>query len=75
MLPSALPLGWAAHPCKSLAEGCTGLASLLWIHSEYLLSRVLPGVQTGNCIKYNGSIKTCEIYAWCPVEDDTNVPR
>ncbi|XP_044296546.1 P2X purinoceptor 4 isoform X2 [Varanus komodoensis] len=36
------------------------------------------GVQTGKCIVYNNSkplIKTCEIFAWCPVEHDENIPR
>ncbi|XP_063313053.1 P2X purinoceptor 7 [Pelobates fuscus] len=26
------------------------------------------GIQTGRCIQYNSTIKTCEIRAWCPVE-------
>ncbi|XP_019362858.1 PREDICTED: P2X purinoceptor 4 isoform X3 [Gavialis gangeticus] len=50
--------------CKSEGDCHAGYAGT---HSN--------GVQTGNCVKYNGSIKTCEIYAWCPVEDDMNVPR
>ncbi|XP_063171352.1 P2X purinoceptor 4 [Candoia aspera] len=36
------------------------------------------GVQTGRCSVYNStnpSIKTCEVFAWCPVENDENVPR
>nr|XP_005989067.1 PREDICTED: P2X purinoceptor 4 [Latimeria chalumnae] len=33
------------------------------------------GVQTGRCIKYNASVKTCEVFAWCPVENDTYLPK
>ncbi|XP_065707837.1 P2X purinoceptor 4 isoform X1 [Patagioenas fasciata] len=33
------------------------------------------GIQTGECVTYNNSIKTCEVFAWCPVEDDSVVPR
>ncbi|XP_074461987.1 P2X purinoceptor 4 isoform X1 [Larus michahellis] len=33
------------------------------------------GIQTGECVPYNGSIKTCEVFAWCPVEDDYHVPK
>nr|XP_009665080.1 PREDICTED: P2X purinoceptor 4 [Struthio camelus australis] len=33
------------------------------------------GIQTGECVLYNSSIKTCEIFAWCPVENDSYIPR
>ncbi|KFW65146.1 P2X purinoceptor 4, partial [Pygoscelis adeliae] len=33
------------------------------------------GIQTGDCVPYNDSIKTCEVFAWCPVEDDYHVPK
>ncbi|ELU13670.1 hypothetical protein CAPTEDRAFT_169132 [Capitella teleta] len=29
------------------------------------------GVRTGQCTNFNETLKTCEIYAWCPVENDT----
>ncbi|XP_062999990.1 P2X purinoceptor 4 [Elgaria multicarinata webbii] len=35
------------------------------------------GVQTGKCRVYkppNSAVKTCEIFAWCPVEDDDKIP-
>ncbi|KAG8456106.1 hypothetical protein GDO86_002052 [Hymenochirus boettgeri] len=32
------------------------------------------GIQTGKCVPYNSAVKTCEIFAWCPVENDTYVP-
>ncbi|XP_064531150.1 P2X purinoceptor 4 isoform X3 [Pseudopipra pipra] len=33
------------------------------------------GIQTGECVSYNSSIKTCEVLAWCPVEDDSHIPK
>ncbi|XP_077149043.1 P2X purinoceptor 4 isoform X1 [Ranitomeya variabilis] len=33
------------------------------------------GVQTGRCVPYNESVKTCEVSAWCPVENDITVPK
>ncbi|XP_034284646.1 P2X purinoceptor 4 [Pantherophis guttatus] len=36
------------------------------------------GIQTGKCIVYNHTnppIKTCEVFAWCPVENDENLPK
>ncbi|KAL8180134.1 UNVERIFIED_CONTAM: P2X purinoceptor 4 [Gekko kuhli] len=33
------------------------------------------GVQTGRCVVYRGHSKTCEIFGWCPVENDETVPR
>uniref|UniRef100_A0A4X2K1G2 ATP receptor n=1 Tax=Vombatus ursinus TaxID=29139 RepID=A0A4X2K1G2_VOMUR len=35
----------------------------------------LSGVTTGKCVHYNAHVKTCEVLAWCPVENDTYVPR
>nr|KAF6312053.1 purinergic receptor P2X 4 [Pipistrellus kuhlii] len=32
------------------------------------------GVATGRCVPYNRTLKTCEVAAWCPVEDDSLVP-
>ncbi|XP_075389990.1 P2X purinoceptor 4 isoform X2 [Tenrec ecaudatus] len=33
------------------------------------------GVSTGRCVPFNRTVKTCEVAAWCPVEDDTHVPN
>ncbi|XP_069608838.1 P2X purinoceptor 1-like isoform X1 [Ranitomeya imitator] len=33
------------------------------------------GVLTGNCTPINNEIKSCEVYAWCPVENDYVVPN
>ncbi|XP_061865963.1 P2X purinoceptor 6 isoform X6 [Colius striatus] len=32
------------------------------------------GIKTGKCVKFNTSHSTCEIYGWCPVENNT-LPR
>ncbi|XP_075754717.1 P2X purinoceptor 7 isoform X2 [Pelodiscus sinensis] len=32
------------------------------------------GIQTGKCVKYNATIKTCEVAAWCPVESMKGAP-
>ncbi|XP_038645121.1 P2X purinoceptor 4-like isoform X3 [Scyliorhinus canicula] len=33
------------------------------------------GVLTGKCVRYSEKVKTCEIFAWCPVENDTVIPK
>ncbi|KAM9371687.1 P2X purinoceptor 4 [Phaethornis superciliosus] len=33
------------------------------------------GIQTGKCVPYNSSINTCQVFAWCPVEDDYQIPK
>ncbi|XP_077811666.1 P2X purinoceptor 4 isoform X2 [Macaca mulatta] len=50
--------------CKSDANCTAGSAGT---HSN--------GVSTGRCVPFNRSVKTCEVAAWCPVEDDTHVPQ
>ena len=32
------------------------------------------GVQTGKCVHYNITHKTCEIKAWCPVQGEERPP-
>ncbi|KAL6046628.1 hypothetical protein STEG23_017534 [Scotinomys teguina] len=32
------------------------------------------GIKTGQCVVFNGTHRTCEIWSWCPVESGT-VPR
>ncbi|KAM9194756.1 P2X purinoceptor 4 isoform 1-T1 [Dugong dugon] len=32
------------------------------------------GVGMGRCVPFNRTVKTCEVAAWCPLEDDTSVP-
>uniref|UniRef100_UPI00398F6FA4 P2X purinoceptor 2 n=1 Tax=Pristiophorus japonicus TaxID=55135 RepID=UPI00398F6FA4 len=31
------------------------------------------GMKTGRCVTYHDSIKTCEVYAWCPVENGPSI--
>ncbi|NXY86019.1 P2RX7 protein, partial [Alcedo cyanopectus] len=33
------------------------------------------GIQTGRCVNYNATVKTCEVHAWCPVESTENPPE
>uniref|UniRef100_A0A8C5NWI3 Purinergic receptor P2X, ligand-gated ion channel 4 n=1 Tax=Jaculus jaculus TaxID=51337 RepID=A0A8C5NWI3_JACJA len=33
------------------------------------------GVKTGKCVPFNETVKTCEVAAWCPVENDAVVPK
>ncbi|XP_063105600.1 P2X purinoceptor 1 isoform X2 [Cavia porcellus] len=38
-------------------------------------SRVLcRGIRTGKCVAFNDTVQTCEIFGWCPVEVDDNIP-
>ncbi|XP_068767042.1 P2X purinoceptor 7 isoform X2 [Struthio camelus] len=32
------------------------------------------GIQTGRCVNYNATVKTCEVVAWCPVESKKTAP-
>ncbi|XP_062399448.1 P2X purinoceptor 4b [Sardina pilchardus] len=33
------------------------------------------GVQTGLCVNYSASVKTCQVLAWCPHENDSSLPK
>ncbi|XP_068066317.1 P2X purinoceptor 1 isoform X1 [Anomalospiza imberbis] len=37
-------------------------------------SRQGQGLMTGKCVRFNSTVKTCEIFGWCPVEVDYHVP-
>uniref|UniRef100_A0ABI8AJ60 Purinergic receptor n=1 Tax=Felis catus TaxID=9685 RepID=A0ABI8AJ60_FELCA len=50
--------------CKSDANCAAGSSGT---HSN--------GIATGRCVLFNETVKTCEVAAWCPVEDDTHVPE
>ncbi|RXM95446.1 P2X purinoceptor 1 [Acipenser ruthenus] len=32
------------------------------------------GILTGKCVEYKGTLKTCEIFGWCPLENDNHIP-
>ncbi|XP_077021696.1 P2X purinoceptor 1 isoform X2 [Tamandua tetradactyla] len=36
--------------------------------------RKAQGIRTGKCVTFNMTVQTCEIFGWCPVEVDDNVP-
>lgn len=46
--------------CKEDSD-CEGINQNTW-----------NGIPTGKCIDYNTTLKTCQINAWCPVEDDSS---
>ncbi|XP_007448780.1 PREDICTED: P2X purinoceptor 4 [Lipotes vexillifer] len=50
--------------CESDANCTAGSAST---HSS--------GVATGRCVPFNETMNTCEVAAWCPVEEDAQVPK
>jgi len=33
------------------------------------------GIQTGRCVVYKERLKTCEVSAWCPIEEVEEAPR
>uniref|UniRef100_A0A673X5A6 Purinergic receptor P2X, ligand-gated ion channel, 4b n=1 Tax=Salmo trutta TaxID=8032 RepID=A0A673X5A6_SALTR len=33
------------------------------------------GIQTGLCMNYKETVKTCEVLSWCPLEIDINLPE
>ncbi|XP_009878584.1 PREDICTED: P2X purinoceptor 7 [Charadrius vociferus] len=33
------------------------------------------GIQTGRCVNYNATVKTCEVRAWCPVKSMETPPE
>ncbi|XP_076155177.1 P2X purinoceptor 4a-like [Alosa pseudoharengus] len=35
----------------------------------------MSGLQTGKCVDFNHTVKTCEIFAWCPLERDDKPPN
>uniref|UniRef100_A0A8C3J5U3 Purinergic receptor P2X 7 n=1 Tax=Calidris pygmaea TaxID=425635 RepID=A0A8C3J5U3_9CHAR len=39
------------------------------------LSCFSTGIQTGRCVDYNVTFKTCEVEAWCPVQPMENPPE
>ncbi|XP_046303013.1 P2X purinoceptor 1 isoform X1 [Marmota monax] len=36
--------------------------------------RKAQGIRTGKCVAFNSTVQTCEIFGWCPVEVDDNIP-
>lgn len=46
--------------------------NLGWAPRGFSLS---PGIRTGKCVAFNNTVQTCEIFGWCPVEVDDNIPR
>uniref|UniRef100_A0A8C9F1X1 P2X purinoceptor n=1 Tax=Pavo cristatus TaxID=9049 RepID=A0A8C9F1X1_PAVCR len=59
--------------CPELPDA--GLCSQDSDCSEGTYSRQGQGIMTGKCINFNTSMKTCEIFGWCPAEVDYYVPN
>ncbi|XP_042713694.1 P2X purinoceptor 1 isoform X1 [Chrysemys picta bellii] len=38
-------------------------------------SRQGQGIMTGKCVDFDSNDKTCEIFGWCPVEEDDQIPE
>ncbi|XP_066433028.1 P2X purinoceptor 1 isoform X2 [Eleutherodactylus coqui] len=49
-------------PCKT-NDDCKAMST-----------RLTQGVLTGKCLPINNEMGSCEVYAWCPVENDNIVP-
>lgn len=47
----------------------------LWVNGTKWTRFLLAGVQTGHCVQYSDTIKTCEVQAWCPLENDNIIPK
>ncbi|XP_043938842.1 P2X purinoceptor 1 isoform X2 [Protopterus annectens] len=37
--------------------------------------RYADGYRTGRCIQYDAKTRSCEIFGWCPVENDSCIPN
>ncbi|KAJ8379534.1 hypothetical protein SKAU_G00003120 [Synaphobranchus kaupii] len=59
--PEAPPYGKVCHADKDCQKGH-------WDQHSH-------GVQTGACVKYDLTRKTCEVAAWCPIENKKKPPR
>uniref|UniRef100_A0A8D0ULZ5 P2X purinoceptor n=1 Tax=Sus scrofa TaxID=9823 RepID=A0A8D0ULZ5_PIG len=59
--------------CAENPEGgtCTGDSGCTPGKAE----RKAQGIRTGRCVAFNDTVQTCEIFGWCPVEVDDNIPR
>uniref|UniRef100_A0A3B3T1U2 P2X purinoceptor n=1 Tax=Paramormyrops kingsleyae TaxID=1676925 RepID=A0A3B3T1U2_9TELE len=44
-------------------------------HCPEVSETTSAGVQTGRCVNYSASAKTCEVLAWCPLEEDVDPPE
>uniref|UniRef100_A0A670XZZ9 P2X purinoceptor n=1 Tax=Pseudonaja textilis TaxID=8673 RepID=A0A670XZZ9_PSETE len=62
-------------------ETCPGVCSsacfilvskAIFIH---FLTILFSGIMTGKCVDFSHTQKTCEIFGWCPVEIDDNIPN
>uniref|UniRef100_A0A673IHU5 P2X purinoceptor 4-like n=1 Tax=Sinocyclocheilus rhinocerous TaxID=307959 RepID=A0A673IHU5_9TELE len=43
--------------------------------NTYIKHFIFTGVQTGRCVNYNDTVKTCEVLSWCPLEKIVEPPN
>uniref|UniRef100_A0A8B9UVL8 P2X purinoceptor n=1 Tax=Anas zonorhyncha TaxID=75864 RepID=A0A8B9UVL8_9AVES len=61
--------------CESSSGGKRGFSGhQLHCHSQASPRHLPRGIKTGKCVMFNATHSTCEIYGWCPVENNT-LPR
>lgn len=66
---------WVPHQWGFLRVGMGGLLCTLsfgWAPRGFSLA---AGIRTGKCVAFNDTVRTCEIFGWCPVEVDDYIPR
>ncbi|XP_056412375.1 P2X purinoceptor 1 isoform X2 [Hyla sarda] len=61
-------------PCKT-DDDCKAMSTRLTQGENSDLPLSTSGILTGNCKPINNETKSCEVYAWCPVENDYNIPN
>lgn len=60
----------SAHHCRILEFEFGGIPC-----ASGLTRSITSGIRTGKCVAFNDTVQTCEIFGWCPVEVDDNIPR
>ncbi|KAI1232681.1 hypothetical protein IHE44_0006515, partial [Lamprotornis superbus] len=71
-IPEVLMGIWGLRDAPGGTDGSTGVPGIL---TEFKGPRSqglgVPGLLTGRCVRYNATLRTCEIQGWCPPEVDT----
>ncbi|XP_075706490.1 P2X purinoceptor 1 isoform X2 [Rhinoderma darwinii] len=61
-------------PCKT-NDDCNAVSTRKTQGENSGPSLSTSGILTGNCSSVDNETKSCEVYAWCPVENDYVVPN
>uniref|UniRef100_A0A671NR68 P2X purinoceptor n=1 Tax=Sinocyclocheilus anshuiensis TaxID=1608454 RepID=A0A671NR68_9TELE len=70
-------------PLTSLVPPPSWVMKMIWLHLHahtlYCVNSLLftqgLSVQTGRCVNYNDTVKTCEVLSWCPLEKIVEPPN